>query len=129
MPLHGVQAVLVVVLMFATTVKMDEVDFWRKDVTVKCPNDADLYKSNEKVDNKFEYNEQIQLECKDSPKPYLIFIKGRGEFKCFSIILSFTCIIKTALNWTVGSTKQNRQPKKKNFPEAQLIIVESKLNH
>ncbi|MEQ2234997.1 hypothetical protein ILYODFUR_037139 [Ilyodon furcidens] len=115
MPDISVQAVFVIFLMFATTVKTQEevkgeVTFWRKSVTVKCTDNSEVYlvdKSTESLgtEYEFEYNGQVEYMCKlqGNKTPYRLYIKGRTCDNCFELNAKFfLMIIIVDLFGTVG---------------------------
>ncbi|XP_017286101.1 T-cell surface glycoprotein CD3 epsilon chain [Kryptolebias marmoratus] len=102
----GVQAVFVVVLMFAATVKADSggVTFSGKKVILTCPEKGVWYDSGGKSvsqsentekekDYSFEYERQVKYSCKYTPEtensdketPYHFYIKGRACESCFEL--------------------------------------------
>ncbi|XP_041849735.1 T-cell surface glycoprotein CD3 epsilon chain-like [Melanotaenia boesemani] len=97
-----VQAVLVVLFMFASTVKTDEngnsvegkVEFWRKNVILTCPGKAtwnDIEKMEVQTENtiRTEYTQPLKGYCEydDNAKTikYRFYVKGKACENCFEL--------------------------------------------
>lgn len=102
MPYLVVKATFIVVLIFVSTVKTDqvakaddrfeEVTFSKKDVIVKCKNSRKVYEIDGKDpvtqngEHKFEYKRPVLYMCKSGEEtPYLVYIKGRACENCFEL--------------------------------------------
>ncbi|XP_072247872.1 T-cell surface glycoprotein CD3 epsilon chain-like [Leuresthes tenuis] len=109
----GVQAVLVVVLlMFAATVTAAEggVTFWRKEVTLICPQNGTFYDVTKKDTTghpgqtyTFEYKGQVKFRCEYESEKYYFFVKGKACDNCFELnadvfgLVIFVDVIGTAV--------------------------------
>ncbi|KAM4566646.1 T-cell surface glycoprotein CD3 epsilon chain-like [Odontesthes bonariensis] len=110
----GVQAVLVVLLMFTATVMADQggVTFWRKEVTLTCPENGTFHFSNgSKHEGKtytFEYKSQMKVQCEypdftEGNKKYYFYVKGKACENCFELdaeifgLVIFVDVIGTAV--------------------------------
>ncbi|KAM4590178.1 T-cell surface glycoprotein CD3 epsilon chain-like [Fundulus diaphanus] len=106
MPHIGVQAAVVVLLTLATAVKTEtgEVTFWNKDVTIKCPDQSQVYAKDgtkpihDDMPYTFEYTREDYYECKDGDKKktYSFYIKGRVCENCFELSGNFFLVIIVA---------------------------------
>ncbi|MEQ2277125.1 hypothetical protein XENORESO_020245, partial [Xenotaenia resolanae] len=105
----AVQAVLIVLLMFPTTVKTvtGQATFFKKEVTLTCPQDGTWYKEDTKVPETgksftFPYESQVKYRCEyDNPKEgdsttkmkYYFYVKGKTCDNCFELDAVFFLVI------------------------------------
>ncbi|XP_017286102.1 T-cell surface glycoprotein CD3 epsilon chain-like [Kryptolebias marmoratus] len=87
----GVQVVLIVVLMFEASAQ-GEATFWRKQVTLTCPEEGQWFNDGKEVNTnilqtyEFEYQQQAEYSCVYSDnKKYYFFVKGRACENCFEV--------------------------------------------
>ncbi|XP_041849983.1 T-cell surface glycoprotein CD3 epsilon chain-like [Melanotaenia boesemani] len=90
-----VQAVLVVLFMFASTVKTDAggAVFWRNKVTLTCPGEGKWYDNEKEIHNgktlQTEYKQPLKYRCDysedDIEKTYFFYVKGRACENCFEL--------------------------------------------
>ncbi|MEQ2255454.1 hypothetical protein ILYODFUR_014039 [Ilyodon furcidens] len=105
----AVQAVLIVLLMFATTVKTEtgQATFFKKSVTLTCPEQGTWYKEDTKVQETrdlftFPYESQVKYRCEyDNTKDdgsttkmkYYFYVKGKACDNCFELDAVFFLVI------------------------------------
>ncbi|MEQ2184109.1 hypothetical protein GOODEAATRI_004557 [Goodea atripinnis] len=103
----AVQAVLIVLLMFATTVKTEtgEATFFKKKVTLTCPQEGPWYKEDTKVQETghsftFPYESQVKYRCDytiEDGTPinmkYYFYVKGKACDNCFELDAVFFLVI------------------------------------
>ncbi|XP_069003382.1 T-cell surface glycoprotein CD3 epsilon chain-like [Embiotoca jacksoni] len=90
----GVQAVLVVVLMFTATAKSDGgyVAFWMDKVELTCPGEGSWFKDKVSIPNDqkekytFDYTDKSNYHCEyDETKSYQFYVMGKTCDKCFEL--------------------------------------------
>uniref|UniRef100_A0A3Q3BGV1 CD3 gamma/delta subunit Ig-like domain-containing protein n=1 Tax=Kryptolebias marmoratus TaxID=37003 RepID=A0A3Q3BGV1_KRYMA len=90
----GVQVVLIVVLIgfFLFFLFKGEATFWRKQVTLTCPEEGQWFNDGKEVNTnilqtyEFEYQQQAEYSCVYSDnKKYYFFVKGRACENCFEV--------------------------------------------
>ncbi|KAM6932984.1 T-cell surface glycoprotein CD3 epsilon chain-like [Xenentodon cancila] len=88
----GVQAALVVLLMFAVIVKAQKgrVEFWGENVQLTCPEDGTWYDNKKNVSSgqiyEFKFERQSQLYCEyGNNQKYYFYVKGKTCKNCFEL--------------------------------------------
>ncbi|MED6238254.1 hypothetical protein ATANTOWER_014893 [Ataeniobius toweri] len=105
----AVQAVLIVLLMFATTVKTvtGQATFFKKNVKLTCPQDGTWYMEDTKLQETrdsftFPYESQVKYRCeydlhKDDDSTtkmkYYFYVKGKACDNCFELDAVFFLVI------------------------------------
>ncbi|XP_047247412.1 T-cell surface glycoprotein CD3 epsilon chain-like [Girardinichthys multiradiatus] len=103
----AVQAVLIVLLMFATTVKTvtGQATFFKKDVTLTCPQDGTWHMEDTKVQDTgysftFPYESQVKYRCEyakgddsTTTMKYYFYVKGKACDNCFELDAVFFLVI------------------------------------
>ncbi|MEQ2290802.1 hypothetical protein AMECASPLE_006702 [Ameca splendens] len=105
----AVQAVLIVLLMFATTVTTvtGQATFFKKMVTLTCPQEGTWYKEDTKVQETkdpftFQYESQVKYRCEytdtknddtTTNMKYYFYVKGKACDNCFELDAVFFLVI------------------------------------
>ncbi|MED6294344.1 hypothetical protein CHARACLAT_020176 [Characodon lateralis] len=102
----AVQAVLIILLMFATTVKTEtgQATFFKKSVTLTCPQDGTWHLEDAKVQETqdsftFPYKSQVKYRCEykegdiATNMKYYFYVKGKTCENCFELDAVFFLVI------------------------------------
>ncbi|XP_028321296.1 T-cell surface glycoprotein CD3 epsilon chain-like [Gouania willdenowi] len=107
-----VQPVFIVLILFPAAVKTAQgnVEFWREDVTLTCPNEGQWFLNDVKVDNDdkdkltFKYTGRVHYRCEfaDSEK-YNFYVEGKTCENCFELDTHLLlAILVVNLTMTIG---------------------------